>query len=209
MVCIHDNTTTHSHRSYPQSIPLVNTLTHGFIDWLIESFVRWLVAAILLRSCFGIDAIHPELRKGRRSAARDGGQLGGCLLSMYANSQQCFSCVQPKYIVALHGGKGRCCSAASHAEHAGPRIIDAHRERQHHRLIEPSFHGDGCGITGLGCYRDLEHVSVGLSQGETVFLSKHLALTRTSGPRFQRPLARRTTMLSVRTGQCGADSLYM
>ena len=63
---------------------------HAFIDWLIESSIRWLVAAILWHSCFGIHASHPELRKGRRSPARDGGQLGGSLLFMYANSQQGF-----------------------------------------------------------------------------------------------------------------------
>ena len=107
--------------------------------------------------------------------------------------------VQPKYLVALRCGQGRCRSTASHVEHAGPRIIHAPRERQHHRLIEPRFHGDGCGNTGLGCYNDLEHVSVDLSQVETVFLSKQLAVTRTGGPRLQRPLAQRTTMLSVRT----------
>ena len=143
------------------------------------------MAAILWHSCFGIDASHPELRKGRRSPARDGGQLGGSLLFMYVNSQQVSQSVPPKYLVALHCGKGRCCSTASHVENAGLRIIHAPREQQHHRLIEPRFHGDGCGNTGLGCYNELERVIVDLSHGEMVFLSKQFAVTRTRRSRFQ------------------------
>ena len=71
-----------------QSNPSTNPLVYGFIDWLIEPFIRLLVTAIVLRSCFVIDANHPELRKGRRSLARNGGKLGGTLLSMYAKPQQ-------------------------------------------------------------------------------------------------------------------------
>ena len=108
---------------------------------------------------------------------------------------------QPNYLVALRGDNRRRRSTASHVEHAGPRIIHAPRERQHHRQIEPRFHGEGYRRTGLGCYIDLQYVSVDLSQGETVFLSQQLVMTRTNGPRFQRPLARRATMPSVRLGQ--------
>ena len=93
--------------THQQSNPSINPLVHGFMDWLIESFICWLVAAIVLRSCFVIDASHPELRKGRRSPARDGGQLGGSLLFMYVNSQQVSQSVPPKYLVALHCGKER------------------------------------------------------------------------------------------------------
>ena len=177
---------------------------------MIESFIRWLVAAILLRSCFWVltQAILSFEKVVEVLRAMVASWVALCCPRTQTLSSVSHS-VQPTYLVALHGGKGRCRSTASHVEHAGPRIIPAPRERQHHRLIEPRFHGDGCGSTGLGCYNDLEQVSVDLSQGETVFLSKQLAVTRTSGPRFQRPLARRTTMLSVRTGQCGAGSLYM
>ena len=108
---------------------------------------------------------------------------------------------QLKYLVALRGDNRRRRNTASHVEHAGPRIIHAPRERQRHRQIEPRFHGEGYRSTGLGCYIDLQYVSVDLSQGETVFLSQQLVMTRTCGPRFQRPLARRTTMPSVRLGQ--------
>ena len=108
---------------------------------------------------------------------------------------------QLKYLVALRGDNRRRRSTASHVGHAGPRIIHAPRERQRHRQIEPRFHGEGYRSTGLGCYIDLQYVSVDLSQGETVFLSQQLVMTRTCGPRFQRPLARRTTMPSVRLGQ--------
>ena len=75
--------------THQQSNPSINPLVHGFMDWLIESFICWLVAAIVLRSCFVIDASHPELRKGRRSHARNGGNLGGTLLPMYAHPKQC------------------------------------------------------------------------------------------------------------------------
>ena len=180
---------------------------HGFIDWSVESFVRWLVAAILWHSCFVIAERRPELPNGRRSPARDGGKRGGSRVSTGANNRPCSRGEQPRFLVTLRGDNPRRRSAASHVEHAGPLVNRATGERQHRRQVEPRFHGEGNRRTDLGCCIHLPSVSVDLGQGEAVSQSQQLVATRTSGPRFQRPLARRTTVPSIRLGPGGAGSV--
>ena len=107
---------------------------------------------------------------------------------------------QFKHLAALRADNRRRRSTASHVEHARACTIHAPRERQRHRQIEPRFQGEGYRSTGLGCYIDLRYVGADLMQRQTVFLSQQLVMTRTCAPRFQRPLAQRTTMPSVRSG---------
>ena len=114
---------------------------------------------------------------------------------------------QPRFLVTLRGDNPRRRSAASHVEHAGPLVNRATGERQHRRQVEPRFHGEGNRRTDLGCCIHLPSVSVDLGQGEAVSQSQQLVATRTSGPRFQRPLARRTTVPSIRLGPGGAGSV--
>ena len=79
---------------------------------------------------------------------------------------------------------------------------------ERHRIMGPCSYGEGVRSNGPRCNRDLERVGIHLRQGANPFMCKQLATTRTAVPRVHASLVRRTTMLSLRSGPCGAVSLY-